>query len=82
MDYDEDNVDDTVLVLPHQTIHDDLTEIRAWKGHDWDSLNRVNQKRLYRRPEEQGKIRGHDREGRERRTAFFPAFQQNSLICG
>lgn len=41
MDYDEDKVDDAVLALMYLTIHD---RVRAWKGLDWDALNRLHEK--------------------------------------
>ncbi|MBA2271802.1 MAG: hypothetical protein H0W20_14590 [Chthoniobacterales bacterium] len=41
MEYDKDKVDDMVLALLYLTLHDDN---RAWKGHDWDALNRLHEK--------------------------------------
>jgi hypothetical protein len=38
MDYDQDKIDEVVLALLYLTLHD---EVRAWKGHDWDALNRM-----------------------------------------
>ncbi len=45
MDYDTDKIDQTVLALLSLTLHD-TTEFggRAWKGHDWDVLNRLHEK--------------------------------------
>jgi hypothetical protein len=40
MDYDKDKVDEMVLALLYLTIHDH----RAWKGHDWDAMNRLHEK--------------------------------------
>jgi hypothetical protein len=42
MDYDENKVDDAVLALLYLTMHDNGT--RAWKGHDWDAMNRLHEK--------------------------------------
>lgn len=46
MDYDENKVDDTVLALLWLTVHDqnDFGAARAWKGHDWDAMNRLHEK--------------------------------------
>jgi hypothetical protein len=45
MDYDADKVDDAVLALLMLTAHDeDEFGARAWKGHDWDTLNRLHEK--------------------------------------
>ena len=41
MDYDENKVDEMVLALLWLTLHD---ECRAWKGHDWDALDRLHAK--------------------------------------
>jgi hypothetical protein len=41
MDYDKDRVDEMVLALLYLTLHDDN---RAWKGHDWDALDRLHAK--------------------------------------
>ena len=41
MDYDTDKIDDMVLALLWLTEHEDG---RAWKGHDWDAMDRLHQK--------------------------------------
>ncbi len=41
MDYDEDKIDDAVLALMYLTLHD---EARAWKGFDFEALNRLHRK--------------------------------------
>jgi len=41
MDIDTKKIDDTVLALLHLTLHDGT---RAWKGFDWDTMNRLHQK--------------------------------------
>ena len=38
MDIDTDKIDEAVLALLYLTLHDGD---RAWKGHDWDALDRV-----------------------------------------
>ncbi len=38
MNINTDAIDDVVLVLLWLTLHDDY---RAWKGFDWDVLNRL-----------------------------------------
>jgi hypothetical protein len=47
MQYDTDKVDDAVLALLTLTVHlEDEYGARAWKGHDWDALNRLHEKEL------------------------------------
>ena len=41
MDVDSDKIDEAVLALLYLTLHD---ECRAWKGHDWDAMDRLHQK--------------------------------------
>ena len=41
MEYDKDKVDEMVLALLFLTLHGDG---RAWKGHDWDAMDRLHQK--------------------------------------
>lgn len=45
MEYDTEKVDQTVLALLSLTLHD-VNEFRgrAWKGHDWDVLDRLHEK--------------------------------------
>jgi hypothetical protein len=40
MDIDTKKIDETVLGLLHLTLHDGA---RAWKGFDWDTMNRLHQ---------------------------------------
>lgn len=47
MEIDEDKVDDAVLALLRLTLHD---ERRAWKGFDWDALDRLHRKGLIADP--------------------------------
>ena len=41
MPIDTDKIDEAVLALLHLTLHDGS---RAWKGHDWEALNRLHRK--------------------------------------
>jgi hypothetical protein len=41
MELDEDKIDDAVLALLHLGLHDNY---RAWKGFDWDAMNRLYEK--------------------------------------
>ncbi|HEY2710892.1 MAG TPA: DUF6429 family protein [Chthoniobacterales bacterium] len=43
MEYDKDKVDEMVLALLYLTLRD---ENRAWKGHDWDAMDRLHVKGL------------------------------------
>ena len=43
MEIDTDKIDEAVLALLYLTLHDG---VRAWKGHDWDALDRFHRKGL------------------------------------
>jgi len=47
-DYDKDKVDDMVLALLWLTTFGEKQlgqiALRAWKGHDWEALNRLHEK--------------------------------------
>jgi len=40
MDIDAKKIDETVLALLHLTLHEGN---RAWKGFDWETMNRLHQ---------------------------------------
>ena len=40
MDLDTNKIDDAVLALLYLGLHD---EARAWKGFDWDAMNRLHE---------------------------------------
>ena len=45
MDYNYDKVDDMILALMCLTLHDEAYgTARAWKGFDWDALDRLYEK--------------------------------------
>jgi hypothetical protein len=52
MDYDRDKVDEMVLALLWLTPAGDG---RAWKGHDWDTLDRLHAKRYISDPKSKAK---------------------------
>ncbi len=47
MDVDTDKIDEAVLALLFLTLHEGD---RAWKGHDWDAMNRLYRKGLIENP--------------------------------
>lgn len=68
MDIDHDKIDDTVLALLQLTLHD---EWRAWKGHDWDALDRLHQKGFIDNPASKAKSVVLTDEGLKRSTELF-----------
>ena len=47
MDIDTDKIDEAVLALLYMTLHH---QFRAWKGHDWDALDRLYRKGMIDNP--------------------------------
>jgi len=41
MEYDQDKVDEMVLALLYLTTFNDSYGPRAWKGMDWEAMNRL-----------------------------------------
>lgn len=64
MELDQAKIDQAVLALLYLGLHDDC---RAWKGFDWDALNRLH---------EQGYIR--DPHGKQKSVVFTAEGLQKS----
>lgn len=47
MNIDTDAIDDVVLALLYLSLHD---QHRAWKGLDWEALNRLHERGLISNP--------------------------------
>ena len=52
MEYDREKVDETVLALLWLTLEGDG---RAWKGHDWDALERLHERGYISDPKSKAK---------------------------
>ena len=55
MNYDEEKVDEMVLALLYLTSFTVGGIARAWKGQDWDVLNRLHEKGLISDPKSKAK---------------------------
>ena len=70
MSLDTDKIDEAVLALLFLTLHD---RWRAWKGLDWDALNRLYEKGLIGDPVNKAKSVVFTEEGLKRAEEFFRA---------
>lgn len=70
MGYDESEVDDTVLALLYLTLHDGA---RAWKGFDFDVMDRLHEKGFILDPKGKTKSVILTEEGLARSKALFEA---------
>ena len=68
MEIDNDKVDDAVLALLQLTLHDGN---RAWKGHDWDVMDRLHEKGLIHDPVGKAKSVALTAEGMRRSEELF-----------
>jgi Domain of unknown function (DUF6429) len=55
MEYDTDKVDEAVLALLFLTLGANGVSNCAWKGHDWDALDRLHEKGFIRDPHNKNK---------------------------
>jgi len=55
MRYDGARIDEAVLGLLFLTSFDDHGQARAWKGHDWEALNRLHAQGLIDNPRNRNK---------------------------
>jgi hypothetical protein len=74
MDYDREKVDEVVLALMQLTLHGDQRVTRAWKGFDWDSLDRLYEKRHIGNPKSKAKSVVLTEEGQRRSAELFEAY--------
>lgn len=74
MDYNEDKVDEMVLALLHLTSSRSHGIVRAWKGHDWDTLDRLHQKGLTSDPKSKSKSVVLSEDGARQAQELFQRF--------
>jgi hypothetical protein len=65
-----DKIDDAVLALLYLTLHDNN---RAWKGFDWEAMNRLHEKGMIRDPVGKVKSVVLTEEGLRRSKQLFEA---------
>ncbi|MDR9760600.1 DUF6429 family protein [Rhizobium redzepovicii] len=70
MQMDEEKIDDAVLALLWLTLHDGD---RAWKGFDWDAMDRLYKKGLIANPAGKAKSVVLSDEGLKRSEELFRA---------
>jgi hypothetical protein len=55
MEYNQEKVDELVLALLHLTSFESEAGVRAWKGMNWDSMERLFQKGFINNPKSKSK---------------------------
>ena len=74
MDYNQDKIDETVLATLLLTLHD---ENRAWKGHDFEVLDRLYEKGYIYNPKGKAKSVALTQEGLEKANEVFDKLFKN-----
>jgi Domain of unknown function (DUF6429) len=74
MEIDEEKIDQTVLALLWLTAFKDKPYWRAWKGHDWDSLDRLHQQGYISDPATKAKSVLLTEEGAKRSKDLFEKY--------
>jgi len=73
--FDVDRVDEAVLALLYLTsFRDEYDTVRAWKGHDWEALNRLHEKGYIGVPVSRAKSVLLSEEGYKQARALFREF--------
>ncbi len=73
MNYDRDRVDEYTLALLHLVSHERHKGLgaRAWKGFDWDTMNRLHDKGYITNPAGKAKSVGMTEEGYKKSKELF-----------
>lgn len=74
MEYDREKVDEVVLALMQLTLHGEGGVTRAWKGFDWDTLDRLHEKGYIANPKSKAKSVVLREEGLRRSAELFEAY--------
>ena len=74
MEYDKDKVDDVVLALLYLNMFKDGLAIRAWKGFDWESMNRLHEKDYIADPKSKARSVAVTEEGCKRAEELFKRY--------
>ena len=78
MDYDEEKLDEVVLALLYLTSFTEHGITRAWKGHDWNVLNRLHEKGLISDPKSKNKsVVLSEEAAKESAELFWKYFAKN-----
>jgi hypothetical protein len=71
MNYDRNKVDEMVLALLTLTMMKNGSDIRAWKGHDWEALDRLHTQGYISDPKSKTKSVAFTEEGARRAQELF-----------
>jgi hypothetical protein len=71
MDYDKEKVDDLTLALLYLVMTKEKHGVFAWKGFDWETMNRLHEKGYISNPIGKQKSVGVSLEGQKKAEELF-----------
>lgn len=71
MDYDHEKIDEMTLALLWLTSFKDPVGVRAWKGQDWETMERLHAKGYISDPKSKAKSVVFSEEGEKRSRELF-----------
>jgi predicted transcriptional regulator len=71
MEYDTTKVDEVILALLHLSAHSDHGITRAWKGFDWDAMDRLHAQGFISDPKSKAKSVVLTEEGERKAEELF-----------
>lgn len=74
MEYDKDKVGDMTLALLFLVIHGKEGDERAWKGFDWETMNRLHEKGFISDPRSRAKSVALTTEAAQRSESLFKKY--------
>ena len=74
MEYDRDKVDEYTLSLLYLVSRKSEGTFRAWKGFDWETMNRLHEKGFIGDPRGKAKSVGMTEEGFQKAEELFRKF--------
>jgi hypothetical protein len=74
MDVNEEKIDEMVLALLYLTTFVDKPGLRAWKGYDWETLNRLHEKDYISNPATKAKSVVLTEAGAQRSRRLFEKY--------
>ncbi len=74
MKYDKEKVDDLTLALLYLVMFEEKYGTFAWKGFDWETMNRLHEKGYISNPKGKQKSVGVTQEGKKKAEELFKKY--------
>lgn len=74
MEYDKEKVDELTLALLYLVMWDEKIRSAAWKGFDWETMNRLHEKGYISNPKGKAKSVGVTPEGQKKAEELFKKY--------